>query len=90
MRQQPQTAKGTIFLTIEDETGSVNVIVWKSLREKQRAEVLHARLLAVYGIWQRSEEDGKGYGLVRNLVAKRLEDLTPLLGRLATASRDFH
>jgi error-prone DNA polymerase len=92
VRQQPQTAKGTIFVTLEDETGPVNVIVWKSLREAQRAEVLHARLLAVYGVWQRSEESGTapGYGAVRNLVAQRLEDLTPLLGRLGTSSRDFH
>ncbi|MFI5446079.1 error-prone DNA polymerase [Polaromonas sp. UC242_47] len=92
VRQQPQTAKGTIFITLEDETGPVNVIVWKSLREQQRAEVLHARLLAVYGVWQRSEESGTapGYGAVRNLVAQRLEDLTPLLGRLGTSSRDFH
>ena len=92
VRQQPQTAKGTIFVTLEDETGPVNVIIWKSLREAQRAEVLHARLLAVYGVWQRSEETGtaKGYGAVRNLVAHRLEDLTPLLGRLGTSSRDFH
>lgn len=92
VRQQPQTANGTIFVTLEDETGPVNVIVWKSLREAQRAEVLYARLLAVYGVWQRSEESGtaKGYGAVRNLVARRLEDLTPLLGRLGTSSRDFH
>jgi error-prone DNA polymerase len=92
LRQQPQTAKGTIFMTLEDETGAINVIVWKSLRETQREVVLHARLLAVHGVWQRSEEGGqqKGYGAVRNLVAQRLEDLTPLLGRLGTASRDFH
>ena len=92
VRQQPQTAKGTIFITIEDETGPVNVIVWKSLRETQRAEVMHARLLSVHGTWQRSEETGTapGYGAVRNLVARQLEDLTPLLGRLGTASRDFH
>ncbi len=92
VRQQPQTAKGTVFVTMEDETGPVNVIVWKSLRQTQRAEVMHARLLAVYGTWQRSEEQGceKGYGAVRNLVAHRLEDFTPLLGRLGTASRDFH
>ena len=92
LRQQPQTAKGTIFMTLEDETGSVNVIVWKSLRETQREEVMHARLLGVFGTWQRSEEgDGKkGYGAVRNLVAQRLEDLSPLLGRLGTTSRDFH
>jgi error-prone DNA polymerase len=92
VRQQPQTANGTIFVTLEDETGPVNVIVWKSLREAQRGELLHSRLLAVHGVWQRSEESGtaKGFGAVRNLVAKRLEDLTPLLGRLGTSSRDFH
>ncbi len=92
LRQQPQTAKGTIFVTLEDETGPVNVIVWKSLRETQREEIMHSRLLAVHGVWQRSEEDGRaeGYGVVRNLVAHRLEDLTPMLGRLGTSSRDFH
>ena len=83
VRQQPETAKGTIFISLEDETGNVQVIVWKSLREKQRAEVLRARLLAVYGRWQ-SEGD------VKNLVAHRLADLTHLLGELATTSRDFH
>ena len=92
LRQQPQTAKGTIFVTLEDETGPVNVIVWKSLRDTQREEVMHARLLVVHGVWQRSEEGGKakGYGAVRNLVAHRLEDLSPMLGRLGTSSRDFH
>jgi error-prone DNA polymerase len=87
MRQQPQTAKGVIFVTLEDETGSVNVIVWKSLRERQRQELLHSRLLAVYGVWQRDEESG---GEVRHLIAKRLKDLTPLLGALTTLSREFH
>ncbi len=87
MRQQPQTAKGVVFVTLEDETGSVNVIVWKNLRETQRAELLKSRLMAVYGEWQRDTESG---GQVRHLVARRLKDLTPLLGGLATASRDFH
>ncbi len=90
VRQQPQTAKGTIFVTLEDETGPVNVIVWKHVRERQREELLHSRLLAVQGIWQRDEESG---GEVRHLVAGRLQDLTPLLGRLgeqAGRSRDFH
>ena len=86
-RQQPQTAKGVVFVTLEDETGSVNVIVWKSLREKQRGELLHSRLMAVYGVWQRDVESG---GEVCHLVARRLQDLTPLLGSLATQSRDFH
>jgi error-prone DNA polymerase len=87
MRQQPQTAKGVVFVTLEDETGSVNVIVWKSLREKQRSELLHARLMAVWGVWQRDVESG---GEVRHLIAQRLVDLTPLLGGLATRSREFH
>ena len=87
MRQRPQTAKGVVFVTLEDETGSVNVIVWKSVREQFRQTVYQARLMAVYGIWQRDEESG---GEVRHVVAKRLVDLTPLLGELATTSRDFH
>jgi error-prone DNA polymerase len=82
MRQQPSTSKGVVFVTLEDETGTVNVIVWKSLRERQRRELLHSRLLAVYGVWQREGE-------VCHLIARRLHDLTPLLGRLMTESRDF-
>ncbi|AMO24572.1 error-prone DNA polymerase [Ramlibacter solisilvae] len=90
VRQQPQTANGTIFVTLEDETGPVNVIVWKSVREAQREPLLRARLLAVHGTWQRDVESG---GQVCHLVAEQLEDLTPLLGRLASqtrsGSRDF-
>ena len=90
VRQQPQTAKGTIFVTLEDETGNVNVIVWKHVREAQREPLLRARLLAVRGVWQRDEDSG---GQVCHLVARRLTDLTPLLGRLGqlpSRSRDFH
>ena len=87
MRQQPQTAKGVVFVTLEDETGSVNVIVWKAVKERFRQEVVRARLLAVYGVWQRDDESG---GEVRHVVAKHLVDLTPMLGNLATTSRDFH
>ncbi|MBE7940325.1 MULTISPECIES: error-prone DNA polymerase [Ramlibacter] len=89
VRQQPQTANGTIFVTLEDETGPINVIVWKSVREKQRDALLRSRLLAVSGRWQRDEATGN----VRNLIAEHLQDLTPLLGRLARqprTSRDFH
>ncbi len=87
MRQQPQTAKGVVFVTLEDETGCINVIVWKSLKDKQRTELLRARLLAVYGVWQRDEDSG---GQVRHLIAKRLVDLTDWLGDLSAGSRDFH
>ncbi|WP_368086491.1 OB-fold nucleic acid binding domain-containing protein [Variovorax sp. OV329] len=61
LRQQPETAKA-IFISLEDETGVVQVIVWKSLREQQRPEVLRSRLLAVHGKWQR-EGDTKNHRL---------------------------
>jgi error-prone DNA polymerase len=83
VRQRPETANGVVFITIEDETGTVNVICWSSLVEKQRREVMGARLLGVYGIWQTENN-------VRHLVAKRLVDLTHLLGELETHSRNFH
>ncbi|MBQ5949734.1 error-prone DNA polymerase [Massilia sp. ST3] len=82
VRQRPGTAKGVLFMTLEDETGNVNVIVWPSLVEQQRREVLNAPLLGVYGIWQKEGE-------VRHLVAKRLVDMSHLLGRLNAPSRDF-
>jgi error-prone DNA polymerase len=82
VRQRPQTANGTMFVTLEDETGPVNVIVWPALIDRYRKELLGAHLLGVYGLWQC--ESG-----VRHLVAKRLVDLTPLLGKLVLRSRDF-
>jgi error-prone DNA polymerase len=83
VRQRPGTAKGVMFVTLEDETGNVNVIVWPSLLEKQRREALGATLLAVYGTWQCEGE-------VRHLVAQRLVDMSHLLGGLTTISRNFH
>ena len=87
VRQRPGTAKGVTFVTLEDETGSVNVVVWSALAQRQRCELLHARLLAVYGVWQRDDDTG---GRVTHLLARRLVDLTPLLGTLQASSRDFH
>ena len=81
-RQRPGTASGVIFLTLEDETGLTNVIVHGTLAERQRRELLGARLLGVMGVLQREGE-------VVHLLAKRLFDHTELLGRLPTASRDF-
>jgi error-prone DNA polymerase len=82
MRQQPASAKGVVFVTLEDETGTVNVIVWKSVKEKHRQALLRSKLLAVYGQWQCEGE-------VRHLVAQHLVDMTALLGKLTTTSRDF-
>jgi error-prone DNA polymerase len=82
MRQRPPTAKGTMFVTLEDETGITNVIIWPDLVDKQRKEILNAQLMTVYGIWQ-SKDD------VRHLVAKRIVDHSELLGELSISSRDF-
>jgi error-prone DNA polymerase len=82
-RQRPDTASGVIFVTLEDETGCVNVVVWRRLVERQSAELLGARLLGVHGVIERD-------GDVVHLVARRLVDHSALLGPLAAASRDFH
>jgi error-prone DNA polymerase len=82
-RQRPGTASGTVFVTLEDETGCINVIVWRDLTERRRRELLGARLMGVEGVLEREGE-------VMHLVAWRLTDHSALLGRLATSSRDFH
>jgi error-prone DNA polymerase len=82
-RQRPSTAKGVVFVTLEDETGYVNVVVWRDLVERQRRELLGSSLLGVEGEIQREGE-------VVHLVARRLTDHTQLLGRLVASSRDFH
>lgn len=82
VRQRPSTSNGVIFMTLEDETGVVNVIVWPGVFERFRKEVLGARLAGVYGQWQCEGE-------VRHLIAQRIVDLSPMLGRLDTASRNF-
>jgi error-prone DNA polymerase len=82
-RQRPDTASGVIFVTLEDESGNVNVVVWRRLSERQKAELLGARLLGVQGVIERD-------GDVVHLVARRLLDYSMLLGPLAAPSRDFH
>lgn len=81
-RQRPETAKGVVFVTLEDETGAVNVIVWPAVAEAQRRPLLASTLLTVYGVWQCEGE-------VRHLVAKTLVDHSPLLQGLASRSRNF-
>ncbi len=89
MRQRPGTAKGVIFMTIEDETGAANIIVWPKLFEKYRPEVLGARLVAVTGDVQRQS------GVV-HLVANRIEDMSSDLRKIEKAraatpkARNFH
>ena len=83
MRQRPATASGVTFLTLEDESGQVNVIVWERVGREQRAALLESRLLEVHG--QLQQQEG-----VSHLIAHRLIDRTGLLGELLTRSRDFH
>ena len=87
-RQRPGTAKGTVFVTLEDDTGSINVIVWPAVAQAQRQPLLAATLLTVYGQWQRHSDSG-GEHAVMHLLATRLIDHTALLDGLTTRSRDF-
>ncbi len=86
-RQRPETAKGVVFVTLEDETGAVNVIVWPAVAQAQRVPLLAATLLTVYGVWQRGDD---GPDAVRHLIAQRLVDHSALLHGLVSKSRDFH
>ena len=81
-RQRPGTAKGVVFVTLEDDTGCVNVIVWPALAEAQRKPLLASTLMTVFGVWQCQGE-------VRHLVARKLVDHSSLLQGLAPKSRNF-
>jgi error-prone DNA polymerase len=83
MRQRPATASGVTFITLEDESGQVNVIVWESVGREQRRAMIESRLLEVHGELQHQEG-------VTHLIAHRLIDRSRLLGELTTRSRDFH
>jgi error-prone DNA polymerase len=93
VRQQPGTASGVIFMTLEDETGIANLVVWRRVFERFRRVVMGAKLVQCEGRVQREGE-------VIHIVAERLTDLSPLLHRLdgpaagtrpalRVASRDF-
>jgi DNA polymerase III alpha subunit len=75
VRQRPGTAKGVIFLTLEDETGTCNVVVWKTVYERFRRAIIAGRLLRVTGRVQRQ-------GPVTHLVAETVEDISPMLDAL--------
>jgi error-prone DNA polymerase len=82
-RQRPGSASGVTFITLEDETGHVNLIVWRNVAERYRRALVGARLLGASGTVQREGE-------VLHLVVARLYDYSHLLGELTTRSRDFH
>jgi error-prone DNA polymerase len=82
-RQRPETASGVIFITLEDETGISNLIIWPSILTSQREAVLGSHLMAVEGEVQNEMN-------VIHVVAQRVRDYTPWLGQLKLSSRDFH
>jgi error-prone DNA polymerase len=76
IRQRPGSAKGVCFITLEDETGIANLVIWPDLFEKQRKIVMGARLMAVHGLVQKDES-------VIHIVARQLEDDTHMLRHLS-------
>jgi error-prone DNA polymerase len=78
IRQRPGSAKGVVFITIEDETGIANLVVWPDVFEKQRKIVMGARLMAVDGIIQRDEDSD-----VIHVIARRVEDHSHMLRHLS-------
>lgn len=75
LRQRPGTANGVIFVTLEDETGVVNVIVWRSMYEQFRRAVIAGRMLRVTGRIQRENN-------VTHVIAEHVEDISPMLDSL--------
>ena len=76
IRQRPGSAKGVCFITLEDETGIANLVVWPDVFEAQRRIVMGARLMVVHGVIQKDED-------VIHLIARKLEDGTPMLRHLS-------
>ena len=72
-----------VFVTLEDETGYTNVVIWNRIASEQRQILMNAQLMVVSG---HVERDGE----VIHLIAKKLIDYSPLLGKLTTTSRDFN
>lgn len=86
-RQWPKNAKGVTFVTLEDETGFINAVVWQDLSERYRKPLLRSKLMSITGKLQRGKLQREGD--VIYIVARSLEDYTWLLWRSRTDSRDF-
>ena len=83
MRQRPETASGVTFVTLEDEHGMVNAVVWKRTADEQRRELLESSLMAIDGRWECV--DG-----VRHLIVQKMHNFGSLMTSLRPPSRDFH
>lgn len=82
-RQRPGTASGVLFLTLEDETGNINVVIWKSIQDRFKQQILTGRILYIKG--RLEHEQG-----VSNVIAGYIEDQSDALPSLGTKSRNFH
>ncbi|MGB0495498.1 MAG: error-prone DNA polymerase [Kangiellaceae bacterium] len=82
-RQRPGTAAGVLFITLEDETGNMNIIVWKSTLEKFRRQILDSRLLLIKGKVEREKK-------VVHVIAGYIQDISEKLPEFKRHSRDFH
>jgi len=82
-RQRPGTASGVTFVTLEDETGNTNVVVWRDLAERERLALIASRLMIVHGTLEHQ-------GPITHLVANHMEDASHLLADLMVVSHDFH
>jgi len=82
-RQSPGTAAGVTFMTLEDDTGNTNVVVWQATAHAQKQAFLRGKILKVIGVIKKEGE-------VIHLIAGKLIDLTPLIQNLNISSRDFH
>jgi error-prone DNA polymerase len=82
-RQRPGTASGVTFVTLEDETGNTNVVVWRDLAERERRALIASRLMIVHGTLEHQ-------GPITHLVANHMEDASHLLADLMVVSHDFH
>jgi error-prone DNA polymerase len=84
-RQRPGTASGVTFITLEDETGNTNLVVWQGTAQAQRHAYLNAKILKVKGILERDPDSQ-----VTHIIAGKLIDCSHLLAQLKVSSRDFH
>ena len=82
-RQRPGTASGVIFMTLEDETGNINVILWKGIQQRFRQQILTGRLLYIKGTIEHQHG-------VANVIAAYIEQHDHALPSLKSKSRDFH
>jgi error-prone DNA polymerase len=82
-RQRPGTATGVLFVTLEDETGNINIVVWKDVQERYKSELLTSKLLLIKGSAEKKNE-------VIHVIAGEILDYSDAVDELNTSSRDFH